>query len=114
MRDSAIELYRILYRLGPSRLGDILALKDWTYVKSTTVDSMRALVEVGAVTYRQVERLDGHGGPVREYTAVQGPYTDADKKAETKALPKREGPAFGEVYKPPTKGKVRYRKLGRG
>lgn len=108
-----VRLYRILYADGPLTYKQVFNHQDWERERTMLLRGLRDLIERGAITYDLIPPDDHTGAPIRLYRTCKeslGPIkTDVERKRQV-----REGAAFGKVFRPPTKGRARYRKLGRG
>lgn len=113
---SAIEAYKILRHRGPSFRGEIMRHPAWAWTRSTLSKSLLELHDVEAVVWE--EQIDETGHPARLYRAVRGDIgrPTAAKPKGTKEEPQDNSakPWASKPYRPPSKGRVRYRKLGRG
>lgn len=110
LSDAALEVYRIIYHSGPMRLGQIVDAPSCKWVKSTVTRVLLDLQEAGAVAWELLSNDTDH--PVRWYRATQRDIGRPSGAAPTRS---RTGkPWAGQPYRPPSRGRARYRNLGRG
>lgn len=113
LSETALLIYRILYHRGPMLYREIVNDPAFTRGRSMVLKGLFDLGCVGAVKWEEEVREGYPGGPVRRYRAVKGSIGPIGRdEAEVETM--RVGAAYGKVYRPPTKGRSRYRKLGRG
>lgn len=107
---AAERLYKILYAYGPLTRRQVQNHSLWSRERSQLGKALVALAEVGAIDYSS--SVGPTGRPCRLYRARRGDIGPVDMPQEKEDGPRPEWAS--EPYTPPTTGRSRYRRIGRG
>lgn len=110
---AAERLYKILYAHGPLTRRELQNHPLWRCERSQLSKSLVALKEVGAIDYEST--VGPTGRPCRLYRARKGDIGPVDVPGQKETRSDEPRPLWAsEPYTPPSRGRSRYRGIGRG